>query len=75
MKQISLENSIFNVERDMDVRWVQPPQISNYKAEFAFSLVTTVNNEPQKAEQEKRQVRKLTVPPYILKAFTFIQES
>lgn len=50
-------------------------EIEDYKAEFAFSLVTTVTNEPQRAEQEKRQVRELTVPPYILDAFTFIQES
>ncbi len=47
-------------------------EIKDYKAEFAFNLISVFSDEPQKAEKEKREARKLVIPQYILDAFDFI---
>jgi predicted ATP-dependent endonuclease of OLD family len=48
-------------------------EIENYKAEFAFSLMSALEDERQTAEKEKRLPKKLTIPNYISKAFNFIE--
>ncbi len=48
-------------------------EIKNYKAEFAFSLVSILEDEPQAAEKENRSPRKLAIPNYIVNAFNFIE--
>ena len=48
-------------------------EIENYKAKFAFSLISVLEKEHQAAEKEKRLCNKLSIPTYILQAFDFIK--
>ena len=48
-------------------------EIENYKAEFAFNLISVLEKEHQAAEKEKRSPKKLSIPTYILQAFDFIK--
>ena len=47
-------------------------EIEKYKAEFAFSLKSTLRDEAESAEKEKRSPKKLIIPNYISQAFEFI---
>jgi len=49
-------------------------EIEKYKAEFAFSLISTIEDERKKAENDKRSSKKLAIPNYISQAFNFIKE-
>jgi predicted ATP-dependent endonuclease of OLD family len=50
-------------------------EIENYKAEFAFSLISVLEEERQAAEKDKRlEAKKLVIPDYIILAFDFIKE-
>ena len=49
-------------------------EIENYKTEFAFNLVSTLESEAKTADKEKRPPRRLDIPDYISKAFNFIGE-
>jgi predicted ATP-dependent endonuclease of OLD family len=48
-------------------------EIKDYKAEFAFSVVSVLAAEPALAEKEKRVPRTLAIPGYISAAFAFLQ--
>lgn len=48
-------------------------EIKNYKAEFAFNLISTLEEEYQSSVKEKRTPQKLTIPNYISHAFDFIK--
>ena len=48
-------------------------EIENYKAEFAFNLISVFEKEQQAAKKEKRSPKKLSIPTYILQAFDFIK--
>mgnify|MGYP000994642212 CR=1 FL=1 len=48
-------------------------EIEDYKAEFAFSLMSALNDERESAEKEKRSPKKLAIPDYISQAFNFIK--
>jgi putative ATP-dependent endonuclease of the OLD family len=48
-------------------------EIVNYKAGFAFSLASVLEDELNAAKKEKRSPKKLAVPNYISRAFAFIQ--
>ncbi|UCG55920.1 MAG: AAA family ATPase, partial [Phycisphaerales bacterium] len=48
-------------------------EIENYKAEFAFSLISAIEDERHAAEKDKRSPKKLAIPSYISKAFDFIK--
>lgn len=48
-------------------------EIVDYKAEFAFNLISIIEDERQATEKEKRSPKKLVIPNYILQAFNFIQ--
>ena len=48
-------------------------EIKNYKAEFAFSIMSVLEDERQKAEKDNRPAKKLAIPNYILLAFDFIK--
>jgi len=48
-------------------------EIESYKAEFAFSLMSTHEDEQQNARKEMRSPKKLTIPNYISRAFVFIK--
>jgi len=48
-------------------------EIENYKAEFAFNLKLTLEDERLAAEKEKRSQKKLTIPNYISQTFDFIK--
>lgn len=47
-------------------------EIENYKAEFAFNIMSTLESENKAARKGKRSPRQLTIPGYILRAFGFI---
>ena len=47
-------------------------EIENYKAEFAFSLISALEDERQAAKKDKRPPKKLAVPNYISQALDFI---
>jgi putative ATP-dependent endonuclease of OLD family len=49
-------------------------EIVNYKAEFAFSLMSTIEDERQVAENDNRPSKKLAIPYYISQAFNFIKD-
>jgi len=49
-------------------------EIENYKAEFTFRLMLTIEDERQAAEKDKRSSKKLAIPSYISRAFNFIKE-
>jgi len=55
---------------DVDVFFAE---IENYKAEFAFSLISTLENDRLAAKKENRGPKTLTIPMYISNAFDFIQ--
>jgi predicted ATP-dependent endonuclease of OLD family len=48
-------------------------EIENYKAEFAFNLISAIEDERKAAEKDNRLPNKLGVPNYILQAFDFIR--
>ncbi len=48
-------------------------EIENYKAEFAFSIMSDLEDERQAAERDNRSAKKLIIPKYILTAFDFIK--
>lgn len=48
-------------------------EVENYKAEFAFSIMSALEDERQAAERDNRSAKKLTIPKYILMAFDFIR--
>lgn len=49
-------------------------EIENYKAEFAFSLMSALEDERQAAEKDNRSPKKLAIPDYISQTFDFIKE-
>jgi len=48
-------------------------EIKDYKAEFAFSLMSALKDERESAEKENRSPKKLAIPNYISQAFEFIK--
>ena len=48
-------------------------EITNYKAEFSFSLKSALEDERQAAKKDKRMPKKLAIPDYISQAFDFIK--
>jgi len=48
-------------------------EIEDYKAEFSFNLVSTMEDENQAAEKDNRSSKKLAIPNYISQAFIFIK--
>ena len=48
-------------------------EIEDYKAEFAFNLISVLEDEHQAAEKYKRMLKKLAIPNYISQAFDFIK--
>jgi len=48
-------------------------EIQNYKAEFAFSLISALKDEHEAAEKNKSVPKKLGIPDYISEAFEFIK--
>lgn len=50
-------------------------EIENYKAEFAFSLISVLEEVRQAAEKDERlEAKNLVIPDYIILAFDFIKE-
>ncbi len=47
-------------------------EIENYKAEFAFNLISAIEDERKAAEKDNLLPNKLGIPNYILQAFDFI---
>jgi len=50
-------------------------EIENYKAEFAFNLVSVIEKERNYSLKKGCSLKKLTIPDYISRSFDFIQES
>ena len=48
-------------------------EIENYKAEFAFSLMSALEDERQAAKKDSRSPTKLAIPNYISQALDFIK--
>lgn len=48
-------------------------EIENYKAEFAFNLISAIEDKRKVAEKDNRLPNRLDVPNYILQAFNFIR--
>lgn len=48
-------------------------EIENYKAEFAFSLMSALEDERQAAKKDSRSPKKLAIPNYISQALDFIK--
>lgn len=48
-------------------------EVENYKAEFAFSLMSALEDERQAAKKDSRSPKKLTIPNYISQALDFIK--
>ena len=48
-------------------------EIENYKAEFAFSLMSALEDERQAAKNDSRSPKKLAIPNYISQALDFIK--
>jgi len=48
-------------------------EVENYKAEFAFSLMSALEDERQTAKKDSRPPKKLAIPNYISQALDFIK--
>ncbi len=55
---------------DVDVFFAE---IENYKSEFAFSLMSVLEDECQAAKKDSRSPKKLAIPSYISQALDFIK--
>lgn len=59
-------------QNDIDVQLFFA-EIEDYKAEFAFSLISALKDERESAEKDKRSPKTLAIPTYISQAFDFIK--
>lgn len=64
-----LETATGATDIDVDAFFAE---IKNYKAEFAFSLMSALEDERQAAKKDSRSPKKLAIPNYISQALDFI---